>query len=198
MSVAVTDALGIERLAPLFFVSPAQVNYQVPSGTALGDATVLIKNVATGQGSIAVAQGIVSVSGVAPGLFTANSSGGGVPAAFMLRVKADGTQSYETVARYDEGLKRYVPVEIDLGAATDKLYLIGFGTGFRNRSSLGAVTCTIGGTVADVLFAGSQDGYVGLDQANIVIPRSLAGRGNVDVVLRVDGVAANTVTINLK
>ena len=198
VSVAVTDALGIERLAPLFFVSPAQVNYQVPSGTALGDATVLIKNVATGQGSIAVAQGIVSVSGVAPGLFTANSSGGGVPAAFMLRVKADGTQSYETVARYDEGLKRYVPVEIDLGAATDKLYLIGFGTGFRNRSSLGAVTCTIGGTVADVLFAGSQDGYVGLDQANIVIPRSLAGRGNVDVVLRVDGVAANTVTINLK
>lgn len=197
-SVAITDALGIERIAPLFFVSPTQVNYQVPSGTALGEATVLVKKAGTGQGSLAVAQGRMTVSDVSPGLFTANSSGDGVPAAFALRIRADGTQSYETVARYDEALKRFVAVQIDFGAATDQLYLIGFGTGFRNRSSLGAVTCTIGGVAADVLFAGSQDGYVGLDQANIAIPRSLTGRGNVDVVLRVDGVAANTVTINLK
>jgi hypothetical protein len=29
--------------------------------------------------------------------------------------------------------------------------------------------------------------YEGLDQANIAIPRSLAGRGEADLVLRVDG-----------
>ena len=79
-SVAVTDALGVERLAPLFFVSPTQINYQVPVGTTNGEATVTIK-----QGSTAVARGLLQITGVAPGFFTANASGQGVPAALLLR-----------------------------------------------------------------------------------------------------------------
>ncbi|HYI97447.1 MAG TPA: hypothetical protein VEX68_28175 [Bryobacteraceae bacterium] len=39
---------------------------------------------------------------------------------------------------------------------------------------------------------------VGLDQANIRISSSLAGRGNVNVVLTVDGKASNTVVINVR
>ena len=89
-------------------------------------------------------------------------------------------------------------VPLDLGPATDQLYLIAYGTGWRNRSSLAAVNCTLGGTNADVIFAGAQGSLAGLDQANILIPRSLAGRGSVDVVLRVDNKTANTVTINCK
>jgi hypothetical protein len=46
--------------------------------------------------------------------------------------------------------------------------------------------------------AGQQGGFVGLDQVNVRIPRSLIGRGEVDVVLRVDGVAANTVRVSVK
>ena len=34
--------------------------------------------------------------------------------------------------------------------------------------------------------------YFGLDQVNVKLPKSLRGRGEVDVVLTVDGVAANT------
>jgi hypothetical protein len=37
-----------------------------------------------------------------------------------------------------------------------------------------------------------------MDQVNLPIDRSLAGRGEVDVVLTVDGAAANTVKINVK
>ena len=47
-------------------------------------------------------------------------------------------------------------------------------------------------------FAGAQGGFVGLDQANVRIPRSLAGRGDVDVVLTVDGQPANVVRVNVK
>jgi N-acetylneuraminic acid mutarotase len=42
VSVRVRDRLGVERLAPLFFVSPNQINYKMPPGTADGEATVTV------------------------------------------------------------------------------------------------------------------------------------------------------------
>lgn len=33
-TVTVRDNLGVARLAPLFYVSPLQINYQIPNGTA--------------------------------------------------------------------------------------------------------------------------------------------------------------------
>src|SRR5262249_11729813 len=147
------------------------------SGTSIGNATlsVLRDNTAVGQGN-------VTIEAVAPGFFTANANGQGVPAAVVLRIKADGTQSYEAIAQFDQAQNRFVAIPIDLGASTDQLYLIGYGTGFRYRSTLSAITATLGGTNASVLFAASQGDLAGLDQANIAISRSLAGRGDVDLV----------------
>jgi uncharacterized protein (TIGR03437 family) len=48
---------------------------------------------------------------------------------------------------------------------------------------------------SEVLFAGDAPGFVGLDQANVRLSRSLIGRGEVDVVLVVDGKTANNVRI---
>ncbi|HMZ22900.1 MAG TPA: hypothetical protein PLD20_33555, partial [Blastocatellia bacterium] len=189
--VKVKDSAGIERDSPLFFVAPSQVNYLIPAGTALGTATV---SVTSGDGT--PSQGTVTIANVAPGLFSANASGQGVPAASVLRVKADGTQIYEAAARFDG--TRFVPVEIDLGPEGDQLFLILFGTGFRGRSDLSAVTFTVGGAASEVFYAGPQGGFVGLDQANIRIPRSIAGRGLVDIVMRADGRTANTVQIQVK
>ena len=86
----------------------------------------------------------------------------------------------------------------EITPATDQVFLIPFGTGFRNRSALTAVTCKIGGTNAEVLYAGPQGDFVGLDQSNVRIPRSLKGRGEVDVVMTVDGKTANTVRVSVK
>lgn len=60
------------------------------------------------------------------------------------------------------------------------------------------MSATIGGASTEVSYAGAQGSYVGLDQANIRIPASLAGRGEVNVALTVSGKAANAVTINVK
>lgn len=38
---------------------------------------------------------------VAPALFTADASGRGLAAALVLRIKADNSQSFEPVARFD-------------------------------------------------------------------------------------------------
>jgi uncharacterized protein (TIGR03437 family) len=192
-AVRVRDSNGVERLAPLFFVAPAQINYLIPPGTAPGAATI---SVSSGNGVLSL--GNVSIAPVAPGLFSANASGQGVAAAVALRVKADGTQSYELVARFDATLNRFVSAPLDLGPAGEQVFLLLFGTGLRGRSALTATTALLGGVSAEVSFVGAVSGLVGLDQVNVTVPRNLAGRGEVDIVLMVDGKAANTVRVNIK
>ena len=97
ISMWVKDSAGAERLAPLFFVSPGQINYQVPPGTANGPATVTVTS-----GAASIATGAAHIASVAPGLFSANSNGQGVAAAGALRVRANGAQQFEPVARFDE------------------------------------------------------------------------------------------------
>lgn len=189
----IRDSLGVERSAPLFFVAPTQINYLVPQGTANGPAAITVIN---SDGTIST--GSLSIASVAPGLFTANSSGQGLASAVLLRVKANGVQTYEPIAQFDATQNRFVPIPIDLGPATDQLFLILYGTGIRFRSSLTTTVATIGGALSNVLYAGPADGYFGLDQCNLLIPRSLAGRGDVNVTLNVDGKAANTVTVQIK
>lgn len=191
-TVRVRDNNGVNRLAPLFFVAPAQVNYLIPAGTANGAATITIT---AGDGSISV--GTVNIVTVTPGLFTANSSGTGIAAATLFRLKGDGSTSYEPVVRFDSGLGKLVPVPIDLGPESDQVIVLLFGTAFRNNTGL-PLTATIGGTNAEVLYAGPQGDFVGLDQANVRIPRSLIGRGDVNVVLTVGTKVANTVTLTIK
>jgi uncharacterized protein (TIGR03437 family) len=191
VSVRIRDGAGIERPAPLFFVSPDQINYQLPAGVSPGTATVTVTN-----GANLSAIGAVRIAATMPGLFAANGDGKGVAAAVALRVRADGSQSYEPVARYDQARGQFVSIPIDPGPPTDQIFLIFFGTGVRYRSSLGAVGVTIGGFNLPVLYAGAQ-GLAGLDQINVALPRSLSGRGEVDVALTVDGRASNIVRINI-
>ncbi len=192
-TIKIRDSAGTERFAPLFFVSPFQVNYQSPPGMADGLATVISTS---GDNKIAV--GSLQVTRVAPGIFSANSDGRGVAAAFILRVKPDNSQVNEPILRFDSAQARFVSAPYDLGSDADQLFLVLFGTGYRYRSSMAVVSATIGGTNAQVTYADVAPGFTGLDQANIRIPRSMIGRGEVDVVLTVNGKVANTVTLNFK
>lgn len=191
VSVKVRDSAGTERAAPLFFVAPGQINFQIPQGTATGTATVTVMN-----GSTVVALGAIQIAEVRPSLFSANADGSGVAAALALRVKADRTQSYEPVAQFDDVLKRFIARPLDL--STDQVYLILFGTGIRHRSSEEAVQVRIGGTDVQVFYAGEQGAYAGLDQINALLPASLSGRGEVEVEVTVDGQRANVVRLSLK
>lgn len=91
-----------------------------------------------------------------------------------------------------------VAVPIDLGGINDQVYLVLYGTGIRFRNSLSQVTATVGGVSATVSYAGSQNGFVGLDQVNLLLPRTLIGRGLVDIALNIDGKTANTVRVSIK
>lgn len=192
-SVSVRDSAGTERLAGLWFVSPTQINYLVPDATATGLAMVTVARQAE-----TVAQGTLQIDTTAPGIFTANCDGRGVPAAQAIRVREDTSQSWWYVHSSGCTPGNCVPAPIDLGPETDQIFLVLYGTGIRGRSGLSAVTATIGGVNAPVDYAGPTAGFVGLDQVNLRVPRSLAGRGQVDILLTVDGRRANVFTVNIQ
>lgn len=116
MQVKVRSVLGNERLAPLFFTSPEQINFLVPAGTTSGTATIFINNTFN--------YGTVQIASVAPGFFTANASGQGVEAAIALRFKADGSQQDEPVAEFDPIQNRIVARPIDLGKESETVFLL--------------------------------------------------------------------------
>ncbi|MFN0121048.1 MAG: S8 family serine peptidase [Blastocatellia bacterium] len=178
--VRITASNGQEQDAGLFFVSPGQINYLLPSGLAPGVAKVdILRNGAT------TARGAVSVSGAWPGLFTANSFGTGLGAANVLRVR-NGQLIYQSPA-----------TPIDLGIAGDQVFLVLYGTGLRGVSA-SRIRAYLGGAPLNTDFIGDAPGFSGLDQINLPLPASLAGRGQLDLLLYADTWRANTIQFTIK
>lgn len=188
ISVTIFDRKGVAHRAPLFAVTPTQINFQVPPGTALGPIDLNVDNSATGTRR---RETLAAVS-VAPGIFTANANGIGPPAGVFARVRIDGLPFYEPLAEYDEQSQRFVCVPLALPAPDEQLILVLFGTGLRGRSELARVEVTIDGLPAPALFAGALTDFIGLDQLNVLMPRNLTARGEVEVKVTVDGRVANT------
>ncbi len=196
-SVRIRDIAGTERAAPLFFASSNQINYQIPPLTVSGFALVAVNNQNVQQAG-QQALGRVLITAIAPAIFTADSSGQGIAAASILRIKASGEQVSEPVVRYDSAQNRFVGIPVDLGPQTDRVILTLYGTGIRFRTSSSNVRASVAGIDAEVLYAGVQNDFVGLDQINLVLPRTLAGKGECEVKITIDGMDANPVRLIVK
>ena len=193
-TVTVTDSGGVSRTAELFFVSGGQINFLMPEDMALGLATVTVTREDGISGTITV-----ELEAVGPALFSANADGMGVAAAVAVTGDATGSSTIQSVAQCHTALVGCDALPLDLGSEGDQVFLVLFGTGIRGRSSLSALSATVGGEDVPMLFAGPQGGFVGLDQVNLgPLPRSLTGRGEVEIVLTVDGKEANTVTVSFR
>lgn len=188
-TVSVRDAAGVLRLGALSFVSPGQINYVMPAAAAAGTATVTVY-AANG----ATATGTAQIGKVAPALFVIN--GANVAAATAIRVNADNSQSPVDVFTCGATAESCTGAPISL--ATGPVYLTLYGTGVRNRTSLDTVKATVGGVDAPILFAGPQGTFPALDQVNVQVPASVAGRGNVPIVVTIDGQSSNQAVINVR
>jgi uncharacterized protein (TIGR03437 family) len=183
-TVSITDSAGVTRAAAIQYVSPEQVNYLVPDGTAPGIASVAIGS----------ASGAAQIDTVGPGLYSLNGTTG-VAAATASIYAANGAVTPVTVFQCSPAC---TSVPMGLGGSGDRLVVTLYGTGFRNVSSAAAASVTIGGAQAQILYIGAQPVDPGLDQLNVVVPPSLAGAGEVPVLLTVDGQTANAVTLNVE
>ncbi|NOT59015.1 MAG: CHRD domain-containing protein, partial [Acidobacteria bacterium] len=150
--------------APLFFVSPGQINFQVPEGTVPGPAAIVVRN-----SNGAIARSLINVGTTGAGIFTRLANGKGAPAAVA---STDNGQTYALLMSNADG----TPVEIQVGNIA-----VFFGTGFRFLSNR-PITAAAGGVNLTTDLAGAQGAIVGLDQINLIIPESLRGKGEVDLV----------------
>ncbi|MFN0083925.1 MAG: Ig-like domain-containing protein [Blastocatellia bacterium] len=188
------------RRAGIFFVSSGQVNFVIPPATETGQANVVIRS---GDGTIS--NGTMQVLPVTPAIFTANANGLGVPAATLLRVKTNGQQIFEPVSKFDSTSNRFITRPIDLGPEGERVFLVLFLTGIRRAADTNgdgnfneSVRVLIAGESMTPLFAGAQSDFVGLDQINFEIPRSLQGRGIVNLSVSAPGFStSNLVDIEI-
>ncbi|MGA2736293.1 MAG: glycoside hydrolase family 30 beta sandwich domain-containing protein [Bryobacteraceae bacterium] len=177
MAAASVEIGGIA--APLVYVSPSQINAQVPWEAAPGSATLTV----THAGVTASQRVMIAAAG---------------PALFALY----GTQ--EAAALNQD----YSVNSQDNPAAPGQAILL-FGTGFGAVSPAvptgepaGAdplsqvtakVTATVGGAPAEALFAGLAPGFAGLWQINLTLPEGTSGAA--PVIISVGGVASATATV---
>ncbi len=177
-SVSVLDFKGVERLSPLFFVSPTQVNFEIPPGTAPGPA--LLKFINGGQ----TVTGATIVSQSAISIFTTNASGTG-PAAALDAFSFAGAPFNATQSN---GQPNVIAV-FSTGLGEDATDLDG--------NVAASVLATIDDQPVTVSYAGRATGFTGLNQLNIVFPVGITS-GNHKLNVARNGVVSNSVIIAIK
>jgi uncharacterized protein (TIGR03437 family) len=169
--------------APLIFVSPGQLNVQVPFETKVGTATLTVQ-----AGSLTGAPVTFEVAAAAPGVFTMAKSNHAVA-----QNNPDQTlNSAEAPAIPGQ----YVTVYLTGQGAVDNPVPTGAAPPVTPFSlPLAAMAARVGGQPATIAFAGMAPGFVGLVQMNIVVPEVAAGEQTFEV--RVGGVAANLTVLSV-
>jgi minor extracellular serine protease Vpr len=176
--------------APLFFISPGQLNVQVPFEVT-GKTSVQMVVSLNGAVSPPVT---VAISAATPALFTLNSSGGGAAVALNQDGSLNGPGNAEAAGRviqlYATGLGAVLPQAVTGQGARSTAPL---------STSVNIPTVTIGAASvsANVEFSGLAPGFVGLWQVNVRVPAG-AGSGKVPILLRAGGQNANPITVFLK
>jgi uncharacterized protein (TIGR03437 family) len=186
------------NFVPLFFVSPGQINFQVPFLNVTGPAPF----------PLVIQQGLfsttitVTLAQYAPAIFTANAQGSGQASALI-----NGTASIAAPVGAFPGARPVKKGEFL------QLYCTGLGD-VRTRPGLGAPSpanpptttltnpaITLGNQPLDpalVVFSGLAPGFVGLYQVNFQIPPTAPSGDAVPVRLAIGGFTSNTATIAIE
>lgn len=177
------------KAAYVGYISPTQINVQAPDDNASGMIQVQVMN--NGQGS---QPAMAQTQMVSPALFLWKG-------VFAVAQHADYTY-VGTPGLFPNTL--FSPA---MPGETIILYGTGFGAanppvpaGILTPSTVplaNSVTAQVGGTAANVNFAGLPAGFAGLDQVNITIPDT-APDGDLPVTLTVGGVTTPVATVTVQ
>lgn len=168
--------------APIFYASPGQLNVQVPFEVAAGNVSVDVSVDGVPQGA-----GSISMQNAGPAIFLL---GQGRAAALNLDYSVN---SASRPAAVGSALSLYVT---GLGMV-DPPVATGAAAGANPPSNTtNAVTATVGGKPATVLYGGVAPGYAGLYQVNVVVPQ--LAPGDYPAQIFVAGAASNTATVSVR
>jgi len=185
--------------APLFFVSPGQINAQLPSRVRGTEAAVVVRN---GAGESVERE--IQINAVSPGVFTVSQQGAGqgivtfanstdlaAPESLIDELRSMGANASgrpagtgDLVTIWCAGLGPVMPAIEDGRNSFDE-------DGFQLRETVSQPQVLIGGEAVpsqDVLFSGLAPEFVGLYQVNIRLADDLPRGDAVSVQLRIGGV----------
>lgn len=160
--------------APVFSVSPEQVDFQVPSETAIGTAEIRVE---TPSGS---AQGTVIVAKIAEQIFEYGDKQ-------AIAINPDGLVSAASAPSKPGDV--LVVFGTGLGLTWPPIWTNQISPLYPPRTAPAPVTAQIGGVPAPVLFAGLTPGTVGLMQVNLRVPN--VPSGNQPLILSEGGTDSN-------
>ena len=182
--------------AALFFVSPGQANMQVPwelEGQRGAQLTAT-------SGGVASTPYDVNLAPVAPGVFTMDQSGSGQAAALITGTGLLAAPSSEFANARPARLGEFIEVFVTgLGPVSNTPPTGAVSPSEPLAVTQFEVTARIGGVEpVPVRFAGLAPGFIGLYQVNIQLVGDLPSGSQVELVLFVNGVQSNTVTIAIE
>ena len=160
--------------APVLIAAPFQINAQIPDSVPPGAATL---SVSSKNGS---AQQSVAIDAVAPAIFSVGLN-------------------QAAITNQDNSLNT------PANPASRGSAIVIYGTGFGAVSPSGplnvaavAVSAVIAGIQIPAAFAGLTPGFIGLYQANIVVPAGLPPGLSLPLYLQQGGASSNTVTVAIQ
>ena len=178
--------------APLLFVSPSQINAQVPWEVQPGSASVVVTR--TGGSSAPAA---VQITPSAPGIFTINFSGrqalavnnadGSIagPPNLIPGLTSHPAKAGDTLVIFATGLGPVSPAAVTGNSSADTM-----------RSTVDTPTVLVGGMPAQVSFSGLSPLLVGVNQLNVVVPSGVPAGNFVTLQLQMgDTTTTDQVTI---
>jgi uncharacterized protein (TIGR03437 family) len=169
---------------PLLYVSPAQINLQIPWELAGQSQAAVV--VTTGVGSSAAA--MVNISAAAPAIFTADASGNGQGA--VVDVRGQTANAAIPVAR-----GQYIQIYcLGLGAVSNQPATGAAAVG-ASSPTLVTATVTLGGVQAPSSFSGLAPSFVGVYQVNAMVPLSVTPGSRLPLSVGLNGAESQTVTI---
>jgi len=166
------------RAAAILYVSPTQINAQVPVDVPAGSQPVVVKN-AVGPG----ASFSVTVAATAPAIFFSPNAAVLKNVDFSLVTASNPAKAGDVLLVYCTGLGQTTPA-LTTGTLVP---------GTANAATSAAVTATIGGKDAAVAYALASPGFVGLYQVAVTVPAGVTGSSA--IVLKQGGATSNSVSI---
>jgi uncharacterized protein (TIGR03437 family) len=183
-SVLTTSATINGEALPLFYVSPVQIDAQIPWDIQPGLATVIVTNGATVSNAVAV-----PVLAAAAGILESGNNHAAV-------INSDG------VTLNSEAAPAHVGDEVTVyfvggGAVNASGPLVSGQASPPGASSLSSpYSVTVGGIAAAVHYIGLSPGSVGLYQVDLIIPQVAPGDQALSIVI--NNVASNTPVITVQ
>jgi len=175
-----------DRILPLIYVSPEQINAQVPSDLPAGDYILQVHS--QGQPDVSATFSVVRD---APGLFTQTLDS----QTYAMAFHADGSvvtpdnpaKAGETVSLFGTGFGPYNGVVVD-----------GFFPPVPPPTLMDSVSISAGDQSPTAAFVGAAPGYSGVTLMKFKIPDGMPGETTVPVSVTVNGASSNTVMLPLQ